>query len=459
MGIFASLRSPWREQMAQARFRGAEFFVKSHNTGVGRKVVEHDFPNQDDPWWEDLGRKGRRIKVDAYVIQSADNRYDYFLDRDKLLTALEEKGPGQLVHPWANNYFGVLNVVVESAEFTETLDQGGIAHFAITFATTQEVAPLIPSPDPTFLEDLNNAITDAMNSALGALDAASEALMLDTAQAFMRTISGAITQVKGAVSGTISVATGYVSSLLVNLGNVINAPCDLANSLIGGAEAFGGLVGLGEDVITGGIVGGCSGVIRNPFEMNGTSVDRSLGRSVALAALGAAGFNTSDDASGASPPNPVVGSGEQAEQSALAQSAIQHCGAAAILGSVVEIAQIIDYSSANDATDMIERVAAGFDAELERLGSANFAGADDLFQQLEETRARALARLKLISAALPQELDYTPPAEAETTLVLAYRKYNELDSAEDIELRNRPVIRHPGFLPARTLRILAEVKA
>jgi len=462
MGIFAGVGThPWHSKLLPASFRGVKFFVDSHTTTVGRKNVEHGYPNQDDPWYEDMGRKGRKIKVEAYVIQNGANRYDYMVDRDALVTALEAKGPGRLVHPWANSYFkGPLNVVVEGdAEFTEELGTGGICKFSITFATTQEeaAAPAAAIEQPDF-SALSNAVSDGISTALNALDAASEAIMLDTAQAFMRTISASCNQIKGAVTGTLGAANGYVAGLVANLGNVINTPCDLANSLLGAVDSAKGIVGMGVDAVTGGVVGGCSGVIRNPFQMDGSSVPRELGRSAVGALINATYFGPGETCSGATPPLPVSGSGEGAAQSTAAQEAISHAGITLTLGTLSEIALVVEYNSANDVTDMTERMATAFDDHLLRLGAATWQGCDDVYQQLEETRDRVMARMQALATALPQELDYTPPAGIETALVLAYRKYKNLDMAEDVELRNRPTLRHPGFLPATTLRILAEAK-
>ena len=89
--------------LRSASFRGVRFDVDARTVTVGRRVVLHEYPQRVTPYAEDLGRKARRYKVDAFIIGS-----DSAIRRDLLLAALEKPGPGQLVHP----DFGTLMVVV-----------------------------------------------------------------------------------------------------------------------------------------------------------------------------------------------------------------------------------------------------------------------------------------------------------------------------------------------------------
>ncbi len=120
----------WREQLREASFRGVKFYVDGAETEVGRRTVLHEYPFKDIPWNEDLGKATRHYTVTAYVVQSLDNSYDYFVERDKLIAALEEKDAGTLIHP----YLGELQVVLaERASIEETSADGGIARFRMPF--------------------------------------------------------------------------------------------------------------------------------------------------------------------------------------------------------------------------------------------------------------------------------------------------------------------------------------
>ena len=116
----------WKEQLQKASFRGVPFLFEASDGELGRRVVLHEYPLRDKPFAEDLGRKARRWSIEAYVLGSG-----YMAQRDALVKAIEEAGPGALVHP----YLGTLQVVlVEARGPRESSREGGMARFALTFA-------------------------------------------------------------------------------------------------------------------------------------------------------------------------------------------------------------------------------------------------------------------------------------------------------------------------------------
>lgn len=120
----------WREQLRDASFRGASFFVDSDEATFGRRSVLHEYLQRDIPFSEDLGRATRRKSVTAFVIGA-----DYMSLRDKLIKALEEIGPGTLVHP----YFGECEVVVSGdVTVSQSRKEGGMARFQIEFVEASE---------------------------------------------------------------------------------------------------------------------------------------------------------------------------------------------------------------------------------------------------------------------------------------------------------------------------------
>lgn len=115
----------WRDELRPASFRGVAFKVDAHSLGLGRRKARHEYPQRDLPYMEDMGRKAREYKVEAYVIGS-----DYMSVRDALIKALETGGAGQLVHP----YFGTLQVeVLDDCQISESTREGGMARIAISF--------------------------------------------------------------------------------------------------------------------------------------------------------------------------------------------------------------------------------------------------------------------------------------------------------------------------------------
>jgi prophage DNA circulation protein len=137
----------WRDSLGQvtfpdgrvmigASFRGVPFHVESAEFSGGRRTVKHEFPLRDVPYMEDTGRRARSFPVDGYVIGA-----DYLARRDALIAALEEPGPGELVHP----HFGKRRVALGGPfRVREATTDGGLARFSIEFEET-EVAPSFPT--------------------------------------------------------------------------------------------------------------------------------------------------------------------------------------------------------------------------------------------------------------------------------------------------------------------------
>jgi hypothetical protein len=123
----------WQDSLRQAQFRGIRFEVQQHAAELGRKGQLHEYPLRDQPYFEDLGRTPRKHQVQAFLVGP-----DYQIQRDRLRDALDQLGPGTLVHPWLGN----LTVVVLSARLIESTSKGGYCEFNIEFVESD--APLQP---------------------------------------------------------------------------------------------------------------------------------------------------------------------------------------------------------------------------------------------------------------------------------------------------------------------------
>lgn len=114
----------WRDNLRPASFRGVPFNVDTASGKFGRRLALHEYPQRDTPYAEDMGRKARRHSISAFVLGD-----DYIAQRDRLLAALEEYGPGQLVHPT----MGSLTISVEEVGTSESAADGGYCRFDIGF--------------------------------------------------------------------------------------------------------------------------------------------------------------------------------------------------------------------------------------------------------------------------------------------------------------------------------------
>ena len=131
-GKTESARQTWRERLQKASFRGVPFYVEASETGVGRRVVLHEFPLREKPYAEDMGKKAQSFRVTAFVLGD-----DYMDQRDALIEAIEKPGAGQLIHP----YLGAKTVtIIDQVTVTETTEEGGLARFVFSFVEAGEKA-------------------------------------------------------------------------------------------------------------------------------------------------------------------------------------------------------------------------------------------------------------------------------------------------------------------------------
>jgi prophage DNA circulation protein len=79
----------------RASFRGVSFYIRDTESEGGRRTVLHEYPFRDSPYAEDLGRATLGFQVKAIFIGKTATD-----DAKLLIAALEEEGPGLLVHPW-----------------------------------------------------------------------------------------------------------------------------------------------------------------------------------------------------------------------------------------------------------------------------------------------------------------------------------------------------------------------
>ena len=120
-------------RLRPASFRGVAFGTRGGGKDLGRRVVTHRFPLRDTVMHEDMGRRERTLTVEGFLVGA-----DLVARMKRLEAALEQHGPGRLVHP----HYGSLDVVVTAAKVTlaEARD------YAAVSITCEQYDP--PSPQP-----------------------------------------------------------------------------------------------------------------------------------------------------------------------------------------------------------------------------------------------------------------------------------------------------------------------
>lgn len=147
----------WRENLRPASFRGALFHVEAGGPSGGRRVAGHEFPKRDRPYAEDMGRRGRRFTIAAYVIGP-----NYAAERDALIAAMEQEGPGMLVHPT----MGEMLYQPETFSSQESRERGGFAEFELTFVEPGSRAGATAAATASVVQGRADAAGDAAASAV-----------------------------------------------------------------------------------------------------------------------------------------------------------------------------------------------------------------------------------------------------------------------------------------------------
>lgn len=442
--------SLWRFRLQPASFRGVGFHVRSHDAEVGRRNAYHEYPLRDLPYAEDLGRRGRRFRVQALVLG------DFYISRrDRLLQALEAGGPGQLVHPW----LGRLNVAVESVRVVESSDAGGGAEFDIEFLETE--ANQYPSAEKSWASELvdwiNTALATAENAFTAVWSVVEEGSQVLDAAATL--VGGGAALLNGAMSTihqTLTVATRWnavareIRALDDNALTLIQTPQELATQITGIVTGLGGAC----DWSNGRYSPARQQVQSTPAARPATAARRSE-EDAEVAALVDTGQQSlaralQDIQSWPATLDTVPTTTAAREQEAANQAAFGRLLTQAALCEESRLSLARTFDSADAAQTYRDDLADRLDA------AALAAEDDDLFESLTGLRIAVVRELTARAADLARIVSHTPP-DTLPALALAWRLYTDCRLDRDLIRRNRPIIQHPGFVPGGiALEVLSE---
>jgi prophage DNA circulation protein len=396
----------WRDELQAASFRGVPFHVDSDEATFGRRIQLHEYPQKDDPYAEDLGRKARNKSVTAFVIGD-----DYFAKRDALITAIEQAGSGELVHP----YYGRSMVVVDDdVRVTHTKDEGGMCRFTITFVEAGSIT--YPSAKAAAGSQLLSA-ADALEVA--AKDDFSNTFSVDDLSEFavndaVSTLNNVFDTLDTALSSTGAILSDPLGAISAEIGDLVRTPADLASRLFG-------------------LFSKTAAVLESAS--NFSDID-SLNFARVSGILGAISQFTNGDSTGNTPTRTAMAVNRNAIASITRQALIAQAA-----GTVAQM-DLPVYDDAillkKDLVNKIETEAAVADDDTYlALTNLRTTVHSDMTQKLE-----GAARLK----TLPQK-------SVMPGLVLAYDLYEDVSRESEIIARNK--IRHPGFVPANPIKVLS----
>jgi prophage DNA circulation protein len=387
----------WRDRLQPAAFRGVPFLVEEHGLGGGRRVVVHEYPEQDDPHTEDLGRRAREFTISAYLVGD-----DYDADRDRLWAALEKAGSAELVHP----YLGRHRVQVRDFTFTERRDEGRVARFQIAFVQAGALA--LPKAQP----DTAGQVAEAAATLRAAASSEFTSLWSVPGQPDF-VVTSAIQSVTGQLGALSDAATSPQASLLdaatdlaVALGDLEASVADLVQSPADLAARFEAVMGLFTSLDVLRLLGAAAGTPDAPTQPTPTK-QTAADNDVALAR-----YRT---------------------RIALADGAVAATSAS--------------YEAAQDAQRVLDEFNTRMTAEVEAGQGAD----GDVYVALATLRAKLRVDLTERALELPALVRHTPPALT-SSLELAWELYADTD--RESELVGRNAVFHPGFITG-TLEVLA----
>lgn len=399
----------WLDSYRTASFRGIEFKVEGHDASFGRRQVTHEFPQRDEPYTEDLGRRAREFDVDAYLVGD-----DYPSQRNQLIAAAETAGPGELVHP----YLGNMQVVCTGLRLRENNRDTRMCKLRLTFIEAGE------AKFPT-------NVTDAVESVATAADTFTEAASGGFVERFLT--DGFPSFVVDAAAGKVAGLSSMLSSLTVN-------PLGEAQAV---ASFFTKVRALGENALhlvtqPSSLVTAVAGIITDIRDVFGTRSDDVL-RTLRAAYISSYSgpLNTpsrrqqaaNDDALSALIRR--VSLAEQAKQAVITASD----SAAAIATESTEPGV---FRTREEAVAVRDELTDALDAEAE-----DDTTTIDEFRAMTDLRTEVVRGVPSPDLALPRVAEYTPPS-TQPSLVVAYGLYGTAARATEIADRNRAP--HPGFL-------------
>lgn len=381
----------WIKNYLQASFRDVEFFIQSHDLDIGRRQAIHEFPNVNEPYAEDLGRKARVFSLDAYII--GDNYFDH---RNKLIAAIEQAGPGKLVHP----YLGTFQVVVTGSVLRESTTEGRVARFSLTFQEQKEISL---TTSVTNTADQNFQVRSQMLVATG--DYMEENYDINkVAVGILQDILNSINAVSDMllrVKQTVAVVSEFRRELSNIKGKGIQLVLDV-NDLV---ESFNDVVTFGSDIFSNQNAPSQNNARRQYFEM-----------------LTALGNQRSFFGPGITNPNSVFNS-------------MIYLQSIATAGGLLSI---VPFTSKEDAENLFNLINAELD-NVENTDGIN----DSLLESVRDLRSSILQDIEQRTANLGEIYEYKITEQSRPTIAVSNSIYGSINQEQEIIDRNG--IQNPFF--------------
>ncbi|WP_127958108.1 DNA circularization protein [Serratia microhaemolytica] len=426
----------WKEKLLPASFRGVPFKITDDEATVGRRTQTHEYPNRDKPYTEDLGRATRRDRLSAYVIGD-----DYQAQRDQLIAAINQGGPGKLVHP----QYGELTVCIDGdVTVSHSASDGRMCTLSFNFVEAGELSyPTAGVATGQKLVSSCDAVSDCANDAFSksfTLDGLPDFVqtgVLDDAGNMMGIATKALDRVNSGLGDASRLLEGDLSVLLM----APSPGMDFTNRLQRLWRSGSALLRNGSDLVS--KITSLTGITvdrglapRGVWKTNSKTMQQRTEQSNAIAQV----MRTTAIAEAARSiytlpqrPLPVTVS------PVIRQPLLAHPAVTSLAEPQREM--LVSYEALTHLRDVLSTA---IDQELLRVTD------DALFLALNTLRTD-------VNRDINQRLEQTEkttrrtPTEVLPALVLAADWYDS--AARESDITDRNPIKHPGFVPASPLRI------
>lgn len=356
-------------------FGGAGFSYQESTTEGGRKTITHEYPNTTGRLVEDMGGLEKKFSITAWT---DDNVSD--TNRDNLITALDKKGNGVLIHP----RFGSQTVTCIGYSIVDNISQLGISKFTIAFeVATLNTLPIAEKASKGFLANLKTSLLGenetAFNSKWASVKNAKS--KFDSAVATTKNAANEIKRVSQLIQGsadTFSDFTTSINEIVSSVNSLVQTPAVLSSKI---TTAF-----------------------------NNLSVAYNSSQDVFDVTTSLFGSNSSD--------RNATGNSQTNQDITTNQDQINNIVNSSAMALAMNAAATIDYQTLDDVTEVNSAIEDGF-ALLTNLDK-------DVYKILIEMRVQLNFILSDLSVSLPRVTNLTVVNKA-SLISIVYGLYGSLD--------------------------------
>lgn len=447
----------WTDRLQAASFRGVVFKVDGDDLQIGRRTVVHEYPGRDTPSVEDMGRETREYAITAYLIGP-----DFIAERDRLIAALEQVGPGELVSPW----YGRMNVVVMGKQrISHSKKDGRMCVVSFTFVESGEDEwPTATPLGSSLLAGRSTSLLDRAQSAFASafgLDGLPEWMSMATvehASALLGDVADMLNSADGKMSSALRLMQGDLSVLMPPPSTAWIFSRQLASALDAGSSSSGtarSLLNLASRSAAASQTHGARPLGVWPTAAQDKQQADRLTNSVSeLVRVNLIASSAQAVARMPPPSEPAITPARAPALDAVevmrqpAPSA-DSGSAGANLGQLEEARSSAEFSEApthDELEETRQTIIAAIDKESERTTD------DGVYQALRDLRRELVSTLRQQQQHASKLVTRTP-SDTVPALVLAAEWYDDASRADELIAKNN--LSHPGFVPPDPLRTLA----